>query len=62
MRAAYEGADHAGVIAEIALALGLLCAVAIAIHLLRHPQKTKIMDAVWPLAALWRGQSARGRT
>jgi hypothetical protein len=43
------------VIAAVSLALGGVCAIVIAVDLFRHPQKMTIMDAVWPLTALWSG-------
>jgi hypothetical protein len=43
------------VIAGAALALGGVCAIIVAVDLIRHSQAMKIMDAVWPLTALWSG-------
>ncbi len=35
------------------LALGAVCCVGIAIHMMRHPQKMWIMSLVWPITALF---------
>jgi len=41
------------VVASASLALAAVCAAAIAIDEIRHPQKMWIMNAVWPLTALF---------
>lgn len=40
-------------VANTSLALAMVSAVAIAIHLARHPQKMWIMNVVWPVTALF---------
>jgi hypothetical protein len=45
-------------LARACLAAGFLCAVVIAVDLLRHPQKMWIMNAVWPVTALYWGPLA----
>ena len=37
------------------IVIGILSAVIILIDVIRHPQAMKIMDAVWPINALWGG-------
>lgn len=39
----------------VTLAVGFLCAIAVALDLSRHPQKMWIMDLVWPLTCLFGG-------
>ncbi len=41
------------ILAIAALALGLLCALAICADVLRHNQRMAIMDVVWPVTALF---------
>ena len=41
-----------------ALALGFICALIVAIDLTRHPQHMGIMNAVWPVVALFAGPVA----
>lgn len=45
-------------IAWISLCLGLVSALAIAAHLVAHPQHMWIMNLVWPVTALWAGPLA----
>ena len=45
-------------LALAALLIGLACAVAIAIDVLRHPQHMAIMNLVWPVTALYAGPIA----
>ena len=37
------------------IVIGILSAIIILIDVIRHPQAMKIMDAVWPINALWGG-------
>ncbi len=41
------------IVAWIAIGLGLLTAIAIAIDEIRHPQKMRIMNVVWPITGLY---------
>lgn len=45
-------------ISIISLSLALISAIGILMHVDRHPQSMKVMDAVWPLTALWGGAIA----
>ena len=47
-----------GDIAAISLVVGFLCAIVVAIDLVRHPQPMWIMNAVWPITALYLGPIA----
>lgn len=40
---------------RISLLSGMVCAAGLAVHVARHPQKMAIMNAVWPLCALFGG-------
>lgn len=46
------------VLSIVALALGFACTLLIAIDLTRHPQHMGIMNAVWPMVALFAGPIA----
>ncbi len=46
------------VLSIVALALGFACALVVAIDLTRHPQHMGIMNAVWPVVALFAGPLA----
>jgi hypothetical protein len=48
------------VLGIISLVLGFACAVVIGIDLLAHPQPMAIMNAVWPITALYFGPVAVG--
>lgn len=41
------------IISRISLSVALSCALAILLHELRHPQKMRIMNIVWPVTALY---------
>ena len=42
-------------LAATAVLAGLLSAIFIAIDLSKHPQRMKVMNAVWVLTGLWAG-------
>ncbi|MGJ4912921.1 DUF4396 domain-containing protein [Bradyrhizobium sp. HKCCYLRH2060] len=45
--------DWLHILSLVSLALGVLCALVIAIDVIRHPQQMWIMDVVWPTTALF---------
>lgn len=47
-------------LARLSLIAAGICAVVIAIDLIRHPQHMWIMNIVWPVTALWAGPFALG--
>lgn len=46
------------ILSIVALAAGFVCALVVAVDLARHPQHMGIMNAVWPIVALFAGPVA----
>ncbi len=42
-------------LSAVSLTVGALCAIGIAIDLIRHPQRMTVMNFVWPITALYSG-------
>ncbi len=42
-------------IAIIWIIIGIISAIILIFDVIKHPQQMKIMDAVWPINALWGG-------